>query len=107
MRVVVGPAAAAVCLPKPGGEAAGEPESEQEAGGGRGRGRGAERGSEEPPHAAHGPDSTSQGSGVPKEDAWPRGLSISNMRAVNVFMVLTCSGDTFNYAGSAVSTIFL
>lgn len=85
-RVVAGAAAAAVCLPEPGGEAAGEPESEQEAGGGRGRqSRGAGRGGQERPHSASGPDSTSQGSGAdPEEDAWHGGLNISNIREMNV-----------------------
>ncbi len=80
--VFAGTAAAVVCLPEPGGEAAGEPESEPEAGGGRGRGRqsrGAGRGGQERPHAADDPDGTGQGSGaVPEEDAWHRGLNISN-----------------------------
>lgn len=99
LRVVVGAAAAALCLPEPGGEAAGEPESEQEAGRGRGRSRGAGRGGKERPYAADGPDSTSQGSGaVSKEDAWPRGLSISNIRGMNLFMVLHVQVDSFNYA---------
>lgn len=105
--VVAGAAAAAVCLPEPGGEAAGEPESEQEAGGhrGPGRGGGAGRGGRERPHAARRPDATNQRPGaVPEEDGRHRGLNVSNR---NLFMVLHVQMNTFNSDGSAVNTVFL
>lgn len=83
-----GAAAAAVYLPEPGSEAAGEPEPEQKAGGGRGRGRqggGSGRGGQERPRRAHGHDATGQGPGaVSEEDGHHGGLNISDTGETNV-----------------------